>query len=194
VSHTRVAVGLDFNAVSPLIAGGVGPHLYFVELKSLLDDDAASAPIIHGPVQTNLVRQVVMANNTAYVATTLGLRAFDISPVMDSIAGTTLGTPTIASIIDGNPFAGVFVAGSTLFAMPGYTAATTPKPAGVYAINVASLVAPQVIGFYPYSPSDASCIPAGDTVSRRVHGRIAVAGNRAYFTTPPGTLELLRLE
>jgi hypothetical protein len=194
VSHTRVAIGLDFNAVSPLISGAIGPHLYFVELKSLLDDDVANAPIVHGPVQINLVRQVVMANNTAYVATTLGLRAFDITPVMDSNPGTLLGTPTITNFVDGNPFAGVRVVGSTLFAMPAYTAAATPRPAGVYAVNVASTASPQVVGFYPYSPGDSSCTPAGDTVSRRVHGRITVAANRAYFTTPTGTIEVLRLE
>jgi hypothetical protein len=194
LSNTRAAVALDFTG-SSVAAGAVGPHLYFVELKTLLDDVAGQAPVIHGPVQIHQTRQVAIQGNTAYAATTAGLRIFDITPVMDSNAGTILSTtPTLTPAVDGNPFDGVYVSGSSLFAVPGYTAATTPNPAGVYAINVATRTNPRVSGFYPYSPVNRTCTPPGDVQVRRARGRITVAGNRAYFTTPPGTLEILKLE
>lgn len=192
----RAAVGLDTNNGTSIVGAATGNNLYFAELKGLFDDDITTVGgPVHGPVVTHQVRQVAMQGNTAYVATTQGVRIIDITNVMDSNPATLLpASPATASILDGNWIDGVYVSGSMLLTTPAYTASNQPLPSGVYSIDVSNPSAPEVQGFYPRFADLASCTPAGDVSARYVRLRITASGNRAYFNTAAGDLQILQLE
>ncbi len=190
----RVAVGLETNDGTTPPSAGTGNNLYFVELNTLLDDSVGSAPIVHGPVVIDEVLDVAMQGTHAYVATVNGLKIIDIGRVMDSTASMLTLPPSIAPMLTGNAFDGVFVTGATLLITPAdRLPAAQAFGEGIYSVDVSEPMSPEVMGYFPVNGDFTSCTPGGEMVPRRMHARITVAGTRAYFTSG-GLLRVLDLE
>lgn len=192
IAGGRAAVGVQLND-GTLGTPAVGNNLYFVELKNLFDDtNLTTGGTVHGPVPVAQVRQVVMQGNHAYAATFDGLRVIDITTVMDTTPGAST-PPVIGSALVGNYLEGVFVAGTMLLTSPGFGNGQD-HPQGVYALDVSLPATPEIQGFYARQADNATCQAPGDTVARRRLMRITAAGNRAYFNTGAGDLQVLELE
>ena len=195
----RAIITIDDGSMAP-----PSPGIYFVDVRGLMDDNAAtglSAADIQGTLPVSGCRQADALDGYVFIATRVGLvtaqvpEAFDnssstIVPGSQIMGVTTAGTAplTVTALPGGTQ--GLAVFGSYLLTSPDQ-AGSGSNPSGVFSFDVADPLDPLQIGGLAFQNFPGSSFCGANTMFRT---GVTMAGQRGYMVSSSGDLVVFDLE
>lgn len=174
-AHVSMHMGRALVTLEDFVAVP-GSTLFVVDLRPLLDDDAATttavpANIVQAQLAQGNLTGGVIRGNYAYVGNSTGLRVVDITAAMDELSATTVPAGALTATL---PLVGgaeaVTAFGSFAYVSPTYGPS---QGKGFQVVDIQTPLAPTVASYLPLAGTNQGCY---------ARGSVLIAGSRAYIS------------